>query len=101
MESMKNHHLIQNKINLKLLPQEYSGNRQFKNSKVVCTAGFASTFNENLYDVVYASLEKICTTYPFNADYLQVFTCTLNEEFIKFYAIHENCYIIFMLSSEY
>lgn len=84
-----------------LREQECEGNYDFLGVRPFMTRGFNTTFGENSLDIAIAALLAISERYNDTADYLQVFDYTQGEEKIKFYCIHSETYITFLLPEEY
>lgn len=85
--------------NLKLLPQECSGESKFS-SQPYMTRGFLDAFQGLAAIVAAHSLDLIQTRLvraPEGADYLQVFECGD----ISFWCIDDNTHVTFLLPEEY
>ena len=87
---------------LVLKPQECEGNYDFTKAKHYMTRGFLNYFQELAPGIATASLQAIMEKYPTNADYFQVFEYTYTHGCTqKFYCIHDETHITFLLPSEY
>lgn len=101
-----------------LKDQEEEGNYDFLHAKHYMTPGVRDFFSgeggscvnqpfqKHVADgIVLGTLHKmlgmIHERYGKNADYLQVFDCTLGEKKEKVFAIHDESHVTFMLAKEY
>ena len=84
-----------------LSEQECEGNYDFLGVRPFMTRGFKTIFGENSLDIAIAALLAISERYNDNADYLQVFNYIQDGDSTKFYCIHSETYITFLLPEEY
>lgn len=82
--------------------QECEGNYDFEAVQHYMTRGFQLIFSELSLVIVADSLAAIREHYPDNADYFQVFEYVFpNHIRQKFYCIHDETHVIFLLPDEY
>ena len=87
---------------VKIKKQECEGNYKFIDVKQYMTCGFQNAFGEEATLIVFTALELILEQYPNNADYLQIFEYEYpNKKIIRFWCIHDETHITFLLPEEY